>query len=119
MSRHRKPVAKPVPDARRARLVAQAAGHTLHSYAVGALPLINGILERLNLQECLEQALPQEDRRMQVPTANIEQLERERRGDGVFPLITNVFDISERELLWSYKKQPTIEKRFSQLKTDF
>ena len=69
MSRHRKPVAKPVPDARRARLVAQAAGHTLHSYAVGALPLINGILERLKLQECLEQALPQEDRRMQVPTA--------------------------------------------------
>jgi transposase len=46
-------------------------------------------------------------------------LERERRGDGVFPLITNDFDASERDLLWAYKKQPAIEKRFSQMKTDF
>jgi transposase len=39
--------------------------------------------------------------------------------DGVFPLITNVSDLSELELLKTYKRQPTIEKRFSQLKTDF
>ena len=39
--------------------------------------------------------------------------------DGVFPLITNVTDLSEVELLKTYKRQPTIEKRFSQLKTDF
>ena len=46
-------------------------------------------------------------------------LELERRGDGVFPLVANVFDASERDLLWAYKKQPAIEKRFSQMKTDF
>jgi transposase len=39
--------------------------------------------------------------------------------DGVFPLVTNVFTLSPRELLAAYKRQPTIEKRFSQLKTDF
>lgn len=41
------------------------------------------------------------------------------KSDGVFPLITNVADLSELELLKIYKRQPTIEKRFSQLKTDF
>ena len=39
--------------------------------------------------------------------------------DGVFPLITNVTDLDELELLKTYKRQSTIEKRFSQLKTDF
>jgi transposase len=39
--------------------------------------------------------------------------------DGVFPLITNVTELSERELLLAYKQQPRIETRFSQLKTDF
>ena len=39
--------------------------------------------------------------------------------DGIFPLVTNVVDLSELELLKTYKRQPTIEKRFSQLKTDF
>jgi transposase len=46
-------------------------------------------------------------------------LEVERRGYGAFPLITNVLDASQRDLLWAYKKQPTIERRFSQMKTDF
>ena len=41
------------------------------------------------------------------------------KSDGIFPLITNVPDLSELELLKTYKRQPTIEKRFSQLKTDF
>ena len=41
------------------------------------------------------------------------------KSDGVFPLITNVVDVSELELLKTYKRQPTIEKRFSQLKSDF
>jgi transposase len=40
-------------------------------------------------------------------------------GDGAFPLVTNVTELSPRELLFTYKRQPTIEKRFSQLKTDF
>lgn len=39
--------------------------------------------------------------------------------DGVFPLITNVSDLSELELLKTYKRQSPIEKRFSQLKSDF
>ncbi len=40
-------------------------------------------------------------------------------GDGIFPLVTNVVDLDELELLKTYKRQPVIEKRFSQLKTDF
>jgi len=44
---------------------------------------------------------------------------QDAQSDGVFPLITNVVDLSELELLKTYKRQPTIEKRFSQLKTDF
>ena len=42
-----------------------------------------------------------------------------QRCDGVFPLVTNVLELSEKELLLVYKRQPVIEKRFSQLKTDF
>jgi transposase len=41
------------------------------------------------------------------------------RSDGIFPLVTNVGEFSELELLQAYKRQPVIEKRFSQLKTDF
>ena len=33
--------------------------------------------------------------------------------DGVFPLVTNVATLSPGELLAAYKRQPTIEKRFS------
>ncbi len=40
-------------------------------------------------------------------------------GDGVFPLITNLADWKAAEVLQAYKRQPIIEKRFSQLKTDF
>jgi transposase len=39
--------------------------------------------------------------------------------DGIFPLVSNVTDLDELQLLHAYKRQPTIEKRFSQLKTDF
>jgi len=52
-------------------------------------------------------------------TIDTERLAAESLGDGVFPLITNVLKLSEREILWAYKRQPVIEKRFSQLKTDF
>ena len=38
--------------------------------------------------------------------------------DGIFPLITNT-QLTAEEVLRAYKRQPTIEKRFSQLKTDF
>jgi transposase len=48
-----------------------------------------------------------------------EALAREALVDGIFPLITNVDAMSELEVLQAYKKQPLVEKRFSQLKTDF
>jgi transposase len=47
------------------------------------------------------------------------RLDEEARCDGVFPLITNERALSERELLLAYKRQPAIERRFEQLKTDF
>jgi transposase len=50
---------------------------------------------------------------------NAEQLERARRADGVFPLITNDKKMSTEEVLRAYKRQPLIEKRFSQFKSDF
>ena len=39
--------------------------------------------------------------------------------DGVFPLITNDTLLTELELLLAYKGQPSLEKRFTHLKTDF
>jgi transposase len=50
---------------------------------------------------------------------NDAQVAEDAASDGVFPLITNVADLDELELLKTYKHQATIEKRFSQLKTDF
>ena len=46
-------------------------------------------------------------------------VEQASRCDGVFPLVTNDKDLSVEEVLRAYKRQPIIEKRFSQLKTDF
>jgi transposase len=50
---------------------------------------------------------------------NTEALAAETCGDGVFPLITNDDALTEVEALLAYKRQPSLEKRFSQLKTDF
>jgi transposase len=44
------------------------------------------------------------------------QAERE---DGLFPLITNDRTLSAEQVLRAYKRQPLVEKRFSQFKTDF
>lgn len=52
-------------------------------------------------------------------TIDAESLERARRADGVFPLITNDRDLTAEEVLRAYKRQPIIEKRFSQFKSDF
>lgn len=41
------------------------------------------------------------------------------REDGVFPLLTNDRSFDAEQVLRAYKRQPLIEKRFSQLKTDF
>ena len=48
--------------------------------------------------------------------AALAQAERE---DGVFPLLTNDRSFHAEQVLRAYKRQPLIEKRFSQLKTDF
>jgi transposase len=50
---------------------------------------------------------------------NTPALAREAKSDGIFPLITNVESLDTREVLEAYKNQPLVEKRFSQLKTDF
>ena len=47
------------------------------------------------------------------------RLAEEQTTDGVFPLISNARELTAEELLRAYKRQPIIEKRFSQLKTDF
>jgi transposase len=39
--------------------------------------------------------------------------------DGIFPLISNVKEMTAEEILRAYKRQPIIEKRFTHLKTDF
>jgi transposase len=48
-----------------------------------------------------------------------ERLAAETVGDGVFPLITNDHSLPDLEMLLAYKSQPALEKRFSNLKTDF
>jgi transposase len=52
-------------------------------------------------------------------TINRTQIEQDQSTDGVFPLITNQLDMTAKEVLRAYKRQPLIEKRFSQFKTDF
>ena len=47
------------------------------------------------------------------------RIAEDQQTDGVFPLITNNVKLSEQQVLLVYKRQPVIEKRFSQLKTDF
>ena len=50
---------------------------------------------------------------------NIEAISEAEREDGVFPLLTNDRKLSATEVLQAYKRQPLLEKRFSQFKTDF
>ena len=48
---------------------AQAPGLTLRSFQVGALPLVNQLLERIRLEEFFREYLPADDPRCQFPTA--------------------------------------------------
>ena len=50
---------------------------------------------------------------------NLEALSEAEREDGVFPLLTNDRKQDATEVLRAYKRQPFLEKRFSQFKTDF
>jgi len=43
---------------------------------------------------------------------------RERRVDGVFPLVTNLATVPKHEVLSIYKFQPYVERRFALVKTD-
>lgn len=52
-------------------------------------------------------------------TVDLSQEERLARTDGFFPLVTNDRRTSAGELLRAHKRQPVIEKRFSQLKSGF
>ncbi len=45
-----------------------------------------------------------------------EALQRERRADGVFPLLCNDSSLSPRQILQAWKYQPRLEKRFEQFK---
>ena len=47
---------------------AQAPGLLLQSYEVGALPLINHVLERMQLERLLQEYLPEDDPRCEFPT---------------------------------------------------
>jgi hypothetical protein len=48
---------------------ARAQGHTLTTHGVGALPMVNRILEEMKLEEFLTSYLPHEDGRTKVSTA--------------------------------------------------
>jgi len=50
---------------------------------------------------------------------NSEAISESEREDGVFPLLTNDRKMTAAEVLQAYKRQPMLEKRFSQFKTDF
>lgn len=56
------------------------------------------------------------DLRCRIDEARVAE---DARTDGIFPLVTNVTSFTPLQLLHAYKRQPAIEKRFSQLKTDF
>jgi transposase len=48
---------------------ARAEGRTLNSRRIGALPILDGFLKRLRIEEYLRDHLPREDLRSRVPTA--------------------------------------------------
>jgi transposase len=62
-SRADHPAPKPRPGE-----IAQAQGHTLNSYRLGALPMLDAILQRLRLEEFLAERLPAEDPRTKIAT---------------------------------------------------
>jgi transposase len=52
-------------------------------------------------------------------TIDEQQLARERLTDGMFPLVTNDKNLGALDVLHAYKRQPQIERRFEQFKTDY
>lgn len=106
-------------------------------------PVVDEILQKYQVQDLLTMTLWQCDRpdykqegpgRPSEKTKYVKQssyychleweidthaLSEAQKCDGVFPLITNTSDLTAEDVLRAYKRQPIIEKRFSQLKTDF
>ncbi len=50
---------------------------------------------------------------------NRHAIEEAEKQDGIFPLVTNDRSLSVKDVLLTYKRQAQVEKRFSQLKTQF
>ena len=50
-------------------------------------------------------------------TTDEEAIEYDRKSDGMYPLMTNDRHLSPAQVLEAHKRQPTIEKRFEQLKS--
>lgn len=48
-----------------------------------------------------------------------DQIAYDHKSDGMYPLLTNDRDLTDREVLEAHKRQPVIEKRFEQTKTVF
>src|SRR5712671_2158661 len=69
MAKEQRPRAdRPAPKPRPGE-IAQAQGRTLNSYRLGALPMLQSILQRLRLEEFLGERLPAEDPRTKIATA--------------------------------------------------
>jgi len=66
--KHRPGADGPAPEIRSGES-ANAQGRTLNSYRLGALPILDRILQRLRLEEFLGERLPPEDPRTKIPTA--------------------------------------------------
>lgn len=108
--------------------VAEAVEDVLHACDVGDWVRVE-IQERIEERYCQERkGRPGKDTRyVKHVTTRFDlsyqvdhgRIAEDQRCDGIFPLVTNVLDLSEVEVLLAYKRQPVIEKRFSQLKTDF
>jgi transposase len=50
---------------------------------------------------------------------NRQAIEEAEKQDGIFPLVTNDRGLSVKDVLLTYKRQSQVEKRFSQLKSQF
>jgi transposase len=57
------------PAALRPGRIARAAGRTLNSYSIAALPILDRLFDRLRLASILRDYLPREDRRSRISTA--------------------------------------------------
>jgi transposase len=66
--KRQEPTDRPVPKPRPGE-IAQAQGRTLNSYRLGALPMLESVLQRLRLGEFLGDRLPPEDPRTKIATA--------------------------------------------------